>query len=274
MPASIDNQTQTGFQDHFSARSAAYQQYRPRYPAALFAALASAAPARGAAWDVGCGNGQASVALAEHFAVVHATDASAEQIASAEPHERVHYAVALAEQTGLPASSIDLVLVAQALHWFNFERFHTEAQRVARPGAVICAIAYELAEINPAIDTVVRHFYKADIGPYWPADRAHIETGYRDIPWPYPPLHLGSFAMRAEWTLNQFIGYLGTWSAVARYRSATGADPLPAVEADLSSVWTDPGVPRKVEWPLVILSGRLDPGNTGQRGGDKAGPAG
>ncbi len=260
MPTTTDIEGQTSFQDHFSAQSAAYQQYRPRYPPALFAALASAAPARGTAWDVGCGNGQASLALAEHFAVVHATDASGAQIASAEPHPRVRYAVAPAEQSGLPAKSIDLVLAAQALHWFHFERFHTEARRVARPGAVICAIAYELAEINPAIDTVVRHFYKADIGPYWPADRAHIETGYRDIPWPHSPMNLGSFAMQAEWTLNQFIGYLGTWSAVARYRSATGADPLPAVQAELSSLWAEPEVPRRVEWPLVILSGRLDPG--------------
>ena len=274
MPTTTDDQGPAGFQDHFSAHATAYQQYRPSYPPALFAALAGAAPGRGAAWDVGCGNGQASIALAEHFAVVHATDASSAQIHSAVPHPRVRYAVAPAEQSGLPASSIDLVLAAQALHWFDFGRFHAEVRRVARTGGIICAVAYEFAAIDPAIDAIVRHFYKADIGPYWPADRAHIETGYRDIPWPFSPVNLGPFAMEAEWTLNQFIGYLGTWSAVARYRNATGADPLPAVQAELSSVWTKPEVPRKVEWPLVVLSGRIDPVDDGWRGGDKAGPAG
>ncbi len=260
MPTTTDVRARTGFQDHFSTDATAYRQYRPRYPPALFAALARAAPARATAWDVGCGNGQASIALAEHFAVVHATDASAAQIASAEPHPRVRYAIAPAEQSGLPADSIDLVLAAQALHWFHFERFHTEARRVARKGAVICAVAYELAEIDPGVDAIVRRFYKAEIGPHWPADRTHIETGYRDIPWPHSPLSLGRFVMQAEWTLNQLIGYLGTWSAVARYQSATGGDPLPAVRAELSLVWTEPEVPRKVEWPLVMLSGRLDPG--------------
>lgn len=274
MPTTTDERGQTAFKDHFSTHATAYQQYRPGYPPALFAALARAAPACDAAWDVGCGNGQASIGLAEHFAVVHATDASAAQIHSAEPHPRVRYAVAPAEQAGLPANSIDLVLAAQALHWFDFERFHTEVRRVARPGGIVCAIAYELAAINPAVDAIVRDFYKAEIGPYWPADRAHIETGYRDIPWPYAPMDLGSFSMGTQWTLDQFIGYLGTWSAVARFRTATGADPLPAVLARLSSVWTEPAVPRKVEWPLVVLCGRIDPLDDGQRGGDKAGPAG
>src|SRR5215510_12418276 len=51
-----------------------YANFRPGYPPELFAWLADAASATDAAWDCGCGSGQASTALAGHFTVVHATD--------------------------------------------------------------------------------------------------------------------------------------------------------------------------------------------------------
>ena len=245
------------FQDHFSDRSARYADCRSRYPAALFTALAVAAPAHNAVWDVGCGNGQASVGLAGHFAQVLATDPSAAQIAAATPRPGVLYSVAPAEQSGLADASVDAVLVAQALHWFDFDLFYAEARRVSRPGAPIVAVAYELAEIEPEIDALVRRFYKGDIGPYWPPDRAHIETGYRNIPWPFEALDYPALSMLAEWTLEHWLGYLSTWSAVSRYQNATGVDPVPAFSELLGPLWGS-GT-RTVRWPLIIKAGLLHP---------------
>lgn len=244
------------FKDHFSGHAARYRDHRPHYPDTLFRLIAANAPARAAAWDCGCGNGQASLGLARYFDAVYATDASPQQIAAAEPHPRVAYSVALAERSGLPDASVDAILVAQALHWFDFERFYDEVERVARPGALFVAVAYQLAEISPGIDPVLARFHNETVAPYWPPDRAHIDTGYRDIPRRFPPVDLPPVTMEAEWTLDQLLAYLGTWSSVQRMRKETGQDPLPALREELLSVWGDAGTVRPICWPLVILSGR------------------
>ncbi len=243
------------FKDHFSGHASVYADFRPHYPAELFALLADQSVARDAVWDAGCGNGQASVGLAKHFTKVYATDASAEQIAAALQNPHIDYRVAPAEASGLADASVDAIIVCQALHWFDFDQFYAEARRVGRSGAPIFAVAYELAEISAPIDAIIRDFYKADIGPYWPADRAHIETGYRDIPWSFTPLDLPPVHMSAQWSLDQMMGYTSTWSAVRRYQSATGIDPVPALREALAPQWGDGR--REINWPLVIKSGRI-----------------
>ena len=187
-----------GFKDHFSGHASAYRDHRPRYPDALFQIIADHSPDHASAWDCGCGNGQASIGLARHFGTVYATDASARQIKAAEPHPRVAYSVATAENSGLPDSSVDAVLVAQALHWFDFERFYDEVERVARHGALFLAVAYRLARIAPEIDPIIERFHDVTLAPWWPADRAHIDTGYRDIPRRFPALDLPPVVMEAQ----------------------------------------------------------------------------
>ncbi len=159
------------FADHFSAASADYARYRPDYPDRLFAYLADRAPGRRRAWDCATGNGQAARGLARHFAEVIATDASAQQIASAPPHRRVSYRVAPAEDSGLPDESVELITVAQALHWFDRPRFWPEARRVLVPRGVIAVWCYDLLSIDAEVDAVVGRLYRDVVGPYWPPER-------------------------------------------------------------------------------------------------------
>lgn len=229
-------------------------EFRPTYPGELYAWLAAIAPARGLAWDCATGSGQAALALADHFDHVIATDASAAQIGVAQPHPRVEYRVVPAEQTDLGDCSADLVTVAQALHWFDLPRFHAEVRRVLKPRGVIAEWAYGLTEIDGGpIDQQVKNFYSAVVGPYWPANRLHIERGYSDLPFPFECIDAPGFAMRVEWTLAQFAGYLRTWSATSRYRTALGSDPVVALEAQLLGSWGT-GV-RRVSWPLTLRAG-------------------
>jgi len=170
----------------FASVAREYASFRPGYPPELFAWLARAAPARGAVWDCGCGSGQASVALAEHFSQVFATDVSAEQIAAARAHPRVRYSVAAAESSGLESRSVDLVTVAQALHWFDVEAFYIEARRVARRDALLAVWNYPRPEFtDPALDRIFLDFYSNVVGPYWPAERRHIEANYTTLPFPF-----------------------------------------------------------------------------------------
>lgn len=244
--------------DHFSAVAAQYAQFRPDYPAALFDWLAEAAPGHTLAWDVGAGSGQASVALARHFAQVLATDVSAAQVAQAQPHERVRYRVAPAEHSGLPAASADVVTIAQALHWFDLEAFYAEVRRVLRPGGLIAAWTYGVMSVaGEAVDVPLRHFYHHTVGPYWPAERRHVEGGYADLPFPFAAVAAPPMTITRDWTLDALLGYCRSWSATARCRQATGQDPVLALAAELAPVWGEPYQRRAVCWPLALRVGRV-----------------
>ena len=244
------------FQDHFSGHAAVYRDARPHYHPALFAWLAAQVPRRDLAWDAGCGNGQATVALAAHFARVIGSDPSAAQIAHAEPAANVEYRVEPAEQSSLAAASVDLVCVAQALHWFEQERFHAEVRNVLRPGGVIAALAYAGCRIDPAIDRVTTHLYVDLTGPYWPPERAHIEAGYATLPFPDTPSPAPAFEMVAQWNLGQFLAYLRSWSATQRYAKACGEDPVARVEGDMAAAWGEAARVRAVRWQLTLRVGR------------------
>lgn len=242
------------FKDHFSGHAGAYGKARPRYPAALFAFLAREAPARALAWDCGTGNGQAAAGLAAHFDRVVATDASAAQVAQAPSIPNVGFAVALAEAAPLAARSVDLVLVAQALHWFDPARFHAEVRRVARQGALVAASLYVRSHVADAIDAAVTRFYEDTVGPYWPDDRRHVDASYATLPFPYERVDAPPFALEVRWTADRFLAYLATWSAVQRYRAARGDDPVAGFAPGLRALWGEGE--RPVRWPLVLLLGR------------------
>ncbi|MCA9489747.1 MAG: class I SAM-dependent methyltransferase [Alphaproteobacteria bacterium] len=245
----------TTFHDHFSGHAASYGAFRPTYPPALFAWLAREAPGR-RAWDVACGNGQASVALAEVGFAVTATDASAQQIASAIAHPGVRYSVGDATASGLPDGSVHLVTVAQALHWFDFAAFFAEAERVLASGGLLAAWCYELFTIDPAVDAPMLVLYRDIVGADWPPERRHIEAGYRTIPWPRPEIEAPGITMEADWSVDQVLGYLRTWSAVRRYIAREGRDPVDAIEVDLRLAW-GPEAVRRVVWPVSLRASRL-----------------
>ncbi len=247
--------TISSFKDHFSRSAKEYASFRPHYPPELFAWLAARAPGHAMAWDAGTGNGQAAVALAEHFDRVLATDASAQQLTQATPHARVEYRVT-AERCELPPASVDLVAVAQALHWLDRPTFWAEARRVLRPGGVVAAWCYEMHRVFPEIDAVVERFYRETVGPYWTPDRKLVEDRYRGIEFPFDEIVAPAFAMKADWTVEQELGYMGTWSAVNRMRQETGRDPVEEVRPALESVWP-PGRRLRVEWPIAMRVGHV-----------------
>lgn len=243
------------FKDHFSTQAATYAKARPTYPPALFAELARLAPGRALAWDAGTGNGQAAVALAAQFERVVATEPSAAQLAQAVPHGRVTYHQSAETAPMLADGSVDLVTVAQAAHWFDRPKFYLEVKRVLRPGGVVALWTYGLCVISPEIDATVYRFYNGPIGPYWPAERHHPETGYRELDFAFAEQPFPATAMELNWTLAEFTAYLRSWSAVTRFIKDRGIDPVPALEADLAPLWG--GNARKVSWPLAGRLGRV-----------------
>jgi SAM-dependent methyltransferase len=247
----------------FSTVAREYANFRPGYPPELFAWLARNCQARRAVWDCGCGSGQASTALAEYFDYVHATDVSPEQIAAARPHPRVSYAVALAERSGLAGASVDLVTVAQALHWFDVPAFYLEVRRVARPGALLAVWTYPRPEfIDPRLDRVFLDFYANVVGPYWPPERRHVDASYDTLPAPpaglgFEPLPHPAFGLDLHWTLDQVIGYVSSWSATARFKKQKGTDPVPSLRESLLPLWPREGATAALRMPLGMRVARL-----------------
>jgi SAM-dependent methyltransferase len=242
----------TGFSDHFSAAAPSYATYRPHYPAALFRWLADQTVERGRAWDCGTGNGQAAVALAAHFREVIATDPSVAQLAHAERTAGVHYAAMTAERAAIADLSVDLVTVAQALHWFDRSAFYREVARVLRPGGILTAWSYGLITLGKDLDSHIDRFYHETVGDYWPSERSLVDTGYAGIEFPFAEENAPVFEMQAEWSLPQLAGYVSTWSAVRRYRTARGEDPVSGLVRELRPGWGRPESVRTVRWPLIL----------------------
>lgn len=244
------------FKDHFSRLAAQYAEFRPTYPGALFDLLARTAPARGHAWDCACGSGQATLDLAERFETVIGTDASAKQIAAAPTHPRVTYAVGPAERSGLEEHSMDLITVAQGLHWFDRPAFFTEARRVLRPQGLLAVWTYGIPRLNDSnLDKVMQTFYWETVGPFWAPERRYVEDGYRSIEFPFTEIAGPSLSMREQWTLPQFLGYLRSWSAVGQYVDARKEDPVAIVEPLFAPYWGARA--RDVSWPLSLRLGRI-----------------
>lgn len=224
------------FKDHFSTQAATYAKARPTYPAELFAELANFAPAKKLAWDCGAGNGQASVGLAAHFERVVATEPSAAQLAEAVPHARVVYQQSAETVGGVTDHSVDLVIAAQAAHWFNRPAFYAEVQRVLKPGGAVALVSYGICSITPEVDALVHVFYAETVGPFWPPERVLVETGYSDFEFPFAEFAFSRVAIAHEWTADEFAAYLRSWSAVARYQKANGTDPVAVFQPELARV--------------------------------------
>lgn len=242
------------FADHFSEASSRYAAFRPSYDPAMIAWIVERVPATTLAWDCGTGNGQAATLLAEHFGKVIATDPSEAQLAAATQHPRIQYAVSDECAPFIADASVDLVTVAQAVHWFDLDRFYPEVNRVLHPGGIIALWSYGRPSVDPATDVVINWFHDERVGPMWPKERHEVESGYSALPFPFFELPHDSWAIRRPMTRDAFLGYVGTWSAVRQAHLKDGVDPMPEIVARMDGIWrTDEE--RVVSWPVSMRVG-------------------
>ncbi|MEP6992034.1 MAG: class I SAM-dependent methyltransferase [bacterium] len=244
------------FSDYFSSTAAGYAAFRPSYPPELMAWLSEQTAHHRRAWDCGTGSGQAAVGLAEYFECVLATDPSVPQLQNARHHPRVELAAMSAEAAALRGASFDLVTVAQAIHWFDLAAFYDEVKRVLAPDGLLAVWSYGLLRVNPEIDAVLHAFHMDELGQYWPPERALVNRGYADLPFPFAEVAVAPFEMRADWTSAQLAGYLETWSAVTRFRKANGFSPVKRVMDTIRPLWDQKSGNMGVTWPITIRVGR------------------
>jgi SAM-dependent methyltransferase len=246
------------FKDHFSSAAQLYVDARPRYPDALIDFVADVAPSRGQVWDAGCGNGQASLALAERFTHVLATDPSAEQIARAPAHERVRFLVERAEHSSADLRSCDAVTVAQALHWFDLPLFFDEVRRVLRPQGVLVAWGYSAFHVSPAFDEAFTAHVLDAIEPDWPPENQLLWHGYETIMFPGVPIEAPALDVEATWTLEALLAYVQTWSGVRRHRERTGHDVVVSASGPLAVAFGEARVARNIRMPIHLVARRFE----------------
>ena len=243
--------------DHFSGHASLYANTRPDYPEELFRTLAAMSPGKSCAWDCATGNGQAARPLTKYFEAVYATDASQQQIEQSRKFDRVYYHVATAEASAIAAETIDLVVVAQALHWFNISAFVDEVRRVLKKDGILATWCYPWVRVCPEIDEIVSFFHGHTVGPYWPAERRHVESGYSTLDLPLLEQPVPQFAIEKLWDLARFGQYLESWSATQRYVRECGRDAIDELIGNLREVWGPAEEKRRVYWPLVVRAGSL-----------------
>jgi ubiquinone/menaquinone biosynthesis C-methylase UbiE len=243
--------------DNFSTQAKIYQKFRPVYPPRLYNFILSQVRNRQKAWDCGTGNGQVALVLAEHFEQVAATDISENQINNAPRKENIQYEVVRAEQTNFQAATFDLITVAQAIHWFDFDAFFEEVYRVGKEGSVIAVFGYGLLKIESEIDEQIDHFYTNIIGPYWNIERRHIDKAYESVPFPFETIPVTeTFFIETNWTVAQLEGYLNTWSSVQRFIKKEGYNPVDGFMENMKKIWTD-DVEKPVRFPVFLKLGKI-----------------
>ena len=240
----------------FSQASDQYAKNRPQYPEALFAYLSELCTAHDSAWDCATGNGQAAVSLARHFAHVAATDISEEQIQHSITHPRVRYSISPAEHTSFADQSFDLITVATAVHWFDQKRFFEEVDRVLRPNGILAIWSYSFFTIEPELDKLINTEFFAPIDPYWSDGNRQLFNGYQQVALPFEEIRTPDFSMQMDWTLDQLLGFLQTWSAVKRYITDRGIDPVSEIGSTLKPFWGNADKTKLVKMPLYLRVSR------------------
>ena len=246
------------FRDHFSSQAMNYQKYRPGYPDELFSYLCSLCYDKKYAWDSGTGNGQCALELTRYFDKILATDPSESQIKGATQQTQIKYDVSLAEKCPESDQSFDLITVAQALHWFDFNAFFKEVKRVSKQGGIFAAWTYTHAEVSPDVDLIYSKFYSDIVGKYWPEERKFVEDKYKSIIFPFEDIESPNFKIKIKYSRADYLAYLGTWSAVKNYKLDNQNDPIELIESEIAEVWEDKEELREVKWPIHLRVGRMN----------------
>ncbi|NQU67102.1 MAG: class I SAM-dependent methyltransferase [Candidatus Marinimicrobia bacterium] len=243
--------------DNFSTQANAYSKFRPDYPDEVFQYLYSHLKKFDNAWDCGTGNGQVAVKLSEKFDSVIATDLSEKQITNAIHRPNIIYRVESAEQATFPPDHFDLITVAQAIHWFDFDVFYAIVNEVINPNGLFAVIGYGLLKVDDAIDEIIGYLYSKILGSYWDSERRSIDENYKTIPFPFDELSVPTFVQTYHWTIEQVIGFLNTWSAVQHYQRENGDNPVEKITNQLQSAWGVANT-KSVHFPILLRVGKKE----------------
>lgn len=247
-----------GFKDNFSKQADVYVKFRPTYPKELFEFLNGLTLEHKFAWDCGTGNGQSALKLADYYEKVYATDPSKEQIKNVTFHDRIVYKVENAETpSSIEDNSVDLITVAQAVHWFDFDKFYTQVKRVLKTNGIIAVWAYGIPTIEKKLDNMIKDFHDNTVGEFWLPENKLIEKEYATIPFPFDEIKTPAFFIKKQVTLSETLGHLRSWSATQKYIDKYNKNPMEKLSQKLQGHWGNVDTEKEMTWKLILKVGKI-----------------
>jgi SAM-dependent methyltransferase len=241
--------------DNFSHDSQNYAQFRPSYPDEVFAFLKGILNGKERAWDCATGNGQVAEKLVNLFDEIEATDLSENQLKNAVFHPKITYSQQVAEETNFPDQYFDCITVGQAIHWFDFEKFYSEAKRVLKPTGLLAVLGYGNIKVeNNEIQSVISKLYSEILVESWDSERHFIDENYQTIPFPFEEINHPEFQIQDTWDREQLLGYLNTWSAVKHYKDKHLINPIDLILPELPAFDSV-----DVRFPILMRIGKNQP---------------
>lgn len=241
--------------DNFSKQAEIYAKYRPSYPQEMYDFLLEHVPQKENAWDCATGSGQVAAALSPHFKQVFASDISPQQMQHAPQKSNIKYVEAPSENVPFENKTFDLITVAQAIHWFDFDRFYAEVRRTAKPGALLAVIGYGMVRVDEDINPLVDQFYENAFKTHFSENRRYLDEHYRSIPFPFKEISAPDLSISYRWTLDHLEGYFNSWSAVQKIKEEEGINPVDNVIQKLKPVWQ--GDEKLVTFPVFLRLGSV-----------------
>jgi hypothetical protein len=153
-----------------------------------------------------------------------------------------------------PGEPADAVTSFQALHWFAGEPFWSRLRATLRPDGLFVAAGYAWFSVSPEVDAAVEGLLPA-LDPYWAPGNRLLMQGFAGLDVPFPEVSAPRFEIAVDWTRDELLAYLATWSAVVRSREVEGRDLLAGIAATLHEAWPDE-VPRRVRMPVAVRAFR------------------
>eukprot|EP00201_Polytomella_parva_P005050 CAMPEP_0175084218 /NCGR_PEP_ID=MMETSP0052_2-20121109/27915_1 /TAXON_ID=51329 ORGANISM="Polytomella parva, Strain SAG 63-3" /NCGR_SAMPLE_ID=MMETSP0052_2 /ASSEMBLY_ACC=CAM_ASM_000194 /LENGTH=297 /DNA_ID=CAMNT_0016355953 /DNA_START=170 /DNA_END=1063 /DNA_ORIENTATION=- len=234
-----------------SSQSNNYKLSRPTYPTTLYDTIFSelkktsaaagrqsklsldTSPTYDLAVDIATGTGQVVDAIVSHFKHILATDISKSQLSEAKPHPNVTYQCRDASDTGLSDTSVDLITVGQAMHWFDQPAFFSEAARILRPGGLLAYWTYDfghLTEPGSPEDAVFRKLRWGTLNGYWAPGMDSVVRKYEDV---YPGDYFKAiqrYDLKLDdvyFNIDDMANYTRSWSGYQTYRKKNPShDPV------------------------------------------------
>lgn len=240
----------------FSKQADLYARYRPDYPEEMYNFIFEHLQRKKIGWDCATGSGQVAGYLANHFDQIFANDISEEQLDYAQERTNITYLNTPAEHSGLPDNIFDLITIAQAIHWLNFDRFYDEVRRTAQKNALLAVIGYGMVRINKQSNLIIDDLYEEAFSTYFNDNRKYLDHHYQNIPFPFEEISTPDYKISYEWTLDHLEGYFNSWSAIQKIKSQQSKNPA---DRAMERLRQKLGNQRKVEvtFPVFMRLGKI-----------------
>ncbi|XP_061186172.1 putative methyltransferase DDB_G0268948 [Saccostrea echinata] len=248
-----------------SEHSDMYHKFRPTYPPEMYEFISeyskSGTGTLDTAVDVGCGTGISTIPLCKYFQKVTGVDVSETQIKTARmvhKQSNVSFFISRAEQMEfLSDCSVDLVTVAQTMHWLEMEPFYKEVIRILKPRGSIVIYGYGNGTLNKSEgNLVIEKFFNHDLEEFWDSRSRHADNFYQNMYLPFSGWERKSdFFIQNKWSANEVVGYLSTWSSCRKYlKKNPKSGRLDEIQQQLIDIYN--GQKITITWPMVVFVGR------------------